>query len=121
MPPSRVRMIDVARAAGVSRTTASFVLNGRDASIPDETQERVRCAAQRLGYRPHDGARSLATGRTNRIGILLNEPDNFSAADPYFVNTLKGVTLGALQHDFNLLLYSAHYPDYRALCDGLLS
>jgi DNA-binding LacI/PurR family transcriptional regulator len=114
-------MIDVARAAGVSRTTASFVLNGRDASIPPETRERVRLAAERMGYRPHDGALALATGTTHRIGILLNEPDSFNAADPYFINTLRGVTVGALRHDYNLLLYSAHYPDYRSLCDGLLS
>jgi LacI family transcriptional regulator len=114
-------MIDVARAAGVSRTTASFVLNGRDASIPPETQERVRHAAERLGYRPHDGARSLATGRTNRIGILLNQPESFSTDDPYFTNLMRGITGGALRNNYNLLLYSARYPDHNAICDGILN
>jgi DNA-binding LacI/PurR family transcriptional regulator len=114
-------MSDVARAAGVSRTTASFVLNGRDASIPIATRQRVQRAAEEMGYRRHAGALALATGQTHRIGILLNEPENFSLHDPYFVHILKGVYAGALHSDYNLLLYAAHYPDHRALCDGLLS
>lgn len=121
MPIPRVRMSDVARVAGVSRTTASFVLNGRDWSIPAETRDRVRRVAQEMGYRPNAAALALATGTTHRIGILLNEPESFNTSDPYFINVLKGITVGALRHDYNLLLYSAHYPNFEALSNGLLS
>lgn len=117
----RVRMSDVADRAGVSRTTASFVLNGRDVAIPAETRQRVLQAARQLGYRPHSAARALATGRTQRIGIVLNDPEGFGAQDTYFTNVLAGVTAGALRHNYNLLLYSAHYPDWRALHGDILA
>ena len=52
----RTTMADVAKAAGVSRTTVSFVLNNRDgARIPPQTRERVQQVAAELGYRPHGG------------------------------------------------------------------
>ena len=60
---------DVARLAGVSRTTVSFVLNNRPGqSIPDATRRRIFDAATTLQYRPHPSARSLAAGLTD---ILL--------------------------------------------------
>jgi LacI family transcriptional regulator len=57
----RVMLSDVAAEAGVSATTASYILNGRGAQmrIAPETEARVRAAAARLGYRPNRSARSL--------------------------------------------------------------
>src|SRR5579862_1601604 len=121
MLAKRVRMIDVAQAAGVSRTTASFVLNGRSASIPEETRQRVRATAEQMGYLRHATATALATGRTHRIGIILNERESFRTEDQYFGKILKGATLGALRHNYNLLLHSAQYADWRAQRDDILS
>ena len=76
MTPSakRVTSSDVARAAGVSRTTVSFVLNNRPGqSIPEATRLRVLEAARRLDYRPHASARALAAGRSDIV--LLSIPD----------------------------------------------
>src|SRR5205085_10823408 len=103
----RVRRIAVALAAGVSRTTASFVLNGREAAIPEETRERVIAAATRMGYRPNASAMELATGRTRRIGIILNNPDLFGSGDMYYSEVLGGITRGALTRNYNLLLHCA--------------
>jgi DNA-binding LacI/PurR family transcriptional regulator len=73
-PVKRVTSQDVARAAGVSRTTVSFVLNGRPGwSIPDETRNRVLDAARQLDYRPRASARALAAGRSDIV--LLAVPD----------------------------------------------
>ena len=73
-PAKRVTSEDVARVAGVSRTTVSFVLNGKDAwSIPEETKQRVFEAARRLEYRPRASARALAAGRSDIV--LLAVPD----------------------------------------------
>ncbi|RYG38455.1 LacI family transcriptional regulator [bacterium] len=66
----RVRMIDVANAAGVSMTTASYVLNDRDVQIPTETRQRVWDAAKRLGFRPNRFAQNLAHQRSGLIGVL---------------------------------------------------
>lgn len=73
-PAKRVTSADVARAAGVSRTTVSFVLNGKPGwSIPDETRNRVLDAARQLEYRPRASARALAAGRSDIV--LLAVPD----------------------------------------------
>ncbi|MFC4117355.1 LacI family DNA-binding transcriptional regulator [Nonomuraea zeae] len=73
-PAKRITSSDVARAAGVSRATVSFVLNDRPGlSITQETRRRVLEAAQRLDYRPHASARSLAAGRSDVV--LLSIPD----------------------------------------------
>lgn len=67
---SRVNSDDVARKAGVSRTTVSYVLNGRQAGIPQATRERVLLAAAELGYRPDPAASSLAGGKTYVISLM---------------------------------------------------
>jgi len=73
-PAKRVTSEDVARAAGVSRTTVSFVLNGKSQwSIPEETRNRVLDAARDLRYRPRASARALAAGRSDIV--LLAVPD----------------------------------------------
>ena len=102
----RVRMIDVAEQAGVSRTTASFVLNDRAAGIPEATRQRVLSIARQMGYEPNAAARSLVTGRTQRIGIVLAVPEYFLTPDLYFAHILSGVTAGNLRRDYNLLFHS---------------
>lgn len=72
----RVTASDVARAAGVSRTTVSYVLNDRSPqSIPEATRQRVKATAAQLGYAPSAAARTLATGRsTLALGLLADWP-----------------------------------------------
>ena len=67
-----VTINDVAREAGVSKTTAVFVLNDRPGfSATDVTRTRVREAAQKLGYRRSGLARALSTGRIYTVGVVL--------------------------------------------------
>ncbi|KQT98443.1 LacI family DNA-binding transcriptional regulator [Sanguibacter sp. Leaf3] len=68
----RATAADVASAAGVSRATVGFVLNnthGQTISAP--TRERVRAAAEGLGYRPHAGAQALARGSSTIVIFVL--------------------------------------------------
>ncbi|WP_042381883.1 LacI family DNA-binding transcriptional regulator [Streptacidiphilus melanogenes] len=68
----RITSADVAREAGVSQTTVSFVLNDtRGQTIPEETRRRVVEAAKRLDYRPRASARSLAAGRSDVVLLAL--------------------------------------------------
>jgi len=72
IPSRRVTSADVAREAGVSRTTVSYVLNNTaHQKIPDETRQRVLEAAARLAYAPSAAARALRTGRTDTVLCLL--------------------------------------------------
>ncbi len=67
-------MQDVARLAGVSQTTVSFVLNDAPyaANIPEETKERIRAAVQTLAYRPNAAAQLLRTRASNSIGFITD-------------------------------------------------
>ncbi len=72
---SRPTILDVARSAGVSPTTVSYVLSGpkeRASRISDDTAKRVRAAVAELGYVANQSARSLRLRRSNRILFLGN-------------------------------------------------
>lgn len=72
MAERRATSTDVARLAGVSRATVSYVLNGNlDQSIPEATRERVRAAAAQLSYTPHAAARALRAGRSNIVLLAV--------------------------------------------------
>ncbi|MEW1720305.1 LacI family DNA-binding transcriptional regulator [Streptomyces sp. NPDC093109] len=71
-PAKRATSADVARVAGVSRTTVSFVLNDKPGqTIPEETRRRVLEAARSLEYQPHSSARALAAGRSDIVLLSL--------------------------------------------------
>ncbi len=62
---------DVARHAGVSRSTVSNILNGNDARFPEQTRRRVLDAARELSYQPSVAGRSLVSGRSDTIVVLV--------------------------------------------------
>lgn len=71
---------DVARAAGVSRSTVSYALSGKR-PISADTRERIAAAITELGFTPNAGARALATSQTHVIGLLVQFfEDEFSPA-----------------------------------------
>lgn len=83
---------DVADAAGVSRTTVSFVLNDApNTQIPEETRRRVWAAAQQLGYYPDASARSLARQRSGNIGVLLCRSTDRVFDDVFLMEVLTGI------------------------------
>ena len=82
-PRGRVTSTDVAREAGVSRATVSYVLNGvSHRGIPETTAARVREAAARLGYLPSAAARSLRRGRSELVLVVLgNWPYSYAVSE----------------------------------------
>ena len=81
---TRATLTDVARAAGVSIASASRVLNGLPAS--DEMRERVRAAVASLDYLPDAAARSLKSGRTHQIAMVVDDLGN-----PAYIAMMRGV------------------------------
>ncbi|MBT2496353.1 LacI family DNA-binding transcriptional regulator [Microbacterium sp. ISL-59] len=77
MPPKSrgVTSVDVARAAGVSQTTVSRIVNGHE-GVSERVRAKVEAAIQQLDYRPNLSARSLVTSRTQTIGVVLGDPRN---------------------------------------------
>ena len=96
---------DVAHAAGVSRTTVSFVLNRRtDVKIPDETRERVLAAAAQLGYHPHAPARQLAHGRSHILALVMRQTPEQVASDAILAETLRGLATAARARRFRVMV-----------------
>jgi DNA-binding LacI/PurR family transcriptional regulator len=96
---------DVATLAGVSRTTVSFVLNGRtDVQIPEDTRQRVREAAAELGYHPHAPARQLAQRATRTLGFVLRQSPEQVAGDALLAETLRGISSAAHQAGYRVLV-----------------
>src|SRR5262245_38086562 len=69
--PQRVRLIDVAREAGVSKALASRVLNGEELPIRPETRQRILAASERMNYHPHAAARGLRRQETGALTLLI--------------------------------------------------
>ncbi|MCR8670736.1 LacI family DNA-binding transcriptional regulator [Agrococcus sp. HG114] len=93
------RLDDVARAAGVSKATASRALSGAP-GVAARTRERVQRAADELGFRASGAARRLATGVTRTIGVLTPSVNRW-----YFGSVLHGIAHAADLHDHDVLLY----------------
>jgi LacI family transcriptional regulator len=100
MPPARVTIADVARRAGVSIATVSRVIN-RTAPVAEETAARVRAAIAALNYVPRAAARSLASRRTDTLGLLLPKISGY-----FFPPLLRGIEAGARENGFGLLIHS---------------
>lgn len=100
--PGRMATIgDVARAAGVSVSTVSYVLSGKR-SISAPTRERVERAVEALGYRPHAGARALASNRSNVIALMV--PFRPGINVQIIMQFVAGVVTTARQFDHDVLL-----------------
>jgi len=112
---------DVATQAGVSRTTVSFVLNGRaDVSIPAETRQRVLRAAETLGYHPHAPARQLAGGRSHVLALVLRQTSEQIAADAVLAETLRGLAHAARGQGFRVMVEPLSHDGPDATYAGLL-
>ncbi|WP_019178789.1 LacI family DNA-binding transcriptional regulator [Microbacterium yannicii] len=92
---------DVARAAGVSKSTASRALTGAG-YVSGSTRERVRAAAASLGYVPTTSAVSLVTGRTQTIGVVMPTLDRW-----FFAQVLEGIQDALRERHLDLVLYGA--------------
>jgi DNA-binding LacI/PurR family transcriptional regulator len=96
---------DVARLAGVSRTTVSFVLNNRDdIRISPETRHKVMAAATELGYHVNAPARQLAAGTSRTVGLVMRQSAEHVAADALLPETLRGLASTARGDDYRVLV-----------------
>lgn len=101
--PGTPTLDDVAREAGVSRSTASRAING-GYKVSPEAQVAVDEVVARLGYTPNRAARSLVTRRTDSIALVVPEPDTLVLTDPFLTGVLRGVNDGIAGTDLQLVL-----------------
>jgi LacI family transcriptional regulator len=100
-----VTIRDVAKQSGFSSTTVSIVLNDAPLAryIPPATKKRIERAAEKLGYRPNQFARSLRSKRSHTVGVMV-----FDMTDPYCTLVLRGIENTLYQASYLPILTDVH-------------
>ncbi|MER5212975.1 LacI family DNA-binding transcriptional regulator [Streptomyces sp. NPDC002838] len=115
----RPTLEDVARRAGVSKSTVSRVINA-EPRVRVEVVERVREVIAELGYVPNQAARQLVTHRTNAVAVVATQPQNRLFLDPFFDLLLRGVRRELAEHGAQAVLLFLEEPDdYARVADFL--
>ncbi|HMG45429.1 MAG TPA: LacI family DNA-binding transcriptional regulator [Acidimicrobiales bacterium] len=96
---------DVAARAGVSRATASRVINGSP-RVTEATRDAVERAVEALRYTPNRAARSLAGSSSDTVALVVSEPSSRLFADPFFAGTVRGVAAALAESRYQLVLLS---------------
>ena len=93
-------IIDVAKKAGVSKTSVSRYLNGKNSGhMSEKTKERIIQAIKELDYQPNSIARSLKQKSTNVIGLVVNDMSNL-----FFLEIIRGIETELKNSGYNLLV-----------------
>src|SRR5579871_1772664 len=98
----RATIDDVARLAGVSRSTVSNALNHRRGRLAQATADRIQQAAEKLQYVPDGLARQLKRGHADTIGLIVP-----SVANPFWGEFVRSVEEAALRRNFGVLVGSS--------------
>lgn len=95
---------DIGRLAGVSRSTVSRVVNESESVRPD-VRQRVLDVIEKTGYTPNAAARSLVSGRTGLIGLVIPSRVHSLFEDPYFSRLIQGISSKCNQLGNSLMLF----------------
>ncbi|WP_314622194.1 LacI family DNA-binding transcriptional regulator [Streptomyces stackebrandtii] len=106
---SRPTLEAVAARAGVSRATASRVVNG-GAGVRAPLVEKVNRAVEELGYIPNHAARTLVTRRNGAVAVIIEEPEFRIFSDPFFEQQVRGISRELTAHDSQLVLLWVEGP-----------
>ncbi|MDQ1007098.1 DNA-binding LacI/PurR family transcriptional regulator [Streptomyces sp. V4I23] len=106
---SRPTLEAVAARAGVSRATASRVVNG-GAGVRAPLVDKVRQAVEELGYVPNHAARTLVTRRNGAVAVIIAEPEFRIFSDPFFEQQVRGISRELTAHDSQLVLLWVEGP-----------
>lgn len=101
---------DVARLAGVSSATVSYVMNNGPRPVSPETRQKVMQAIKELGYQPNAVARNLRRRKTNTLGLIIPDTSN-----TYFAEVAQGIESVAYEKDFTLIFCHSNYDLEREL------
>ncbi|GGB97327.1 LacI family DNA-binding transcriptional regulator [Dyadobacter sediminis] len=103
MTDSKPSMSDLAKKLNVSKTTISFILNGKakERRISEALVEKVLAEAANLGYRPNQFAQSLRTGRTNIIGLMVEDISN-----PFYASIARLIEEKVYQNGYRIVYCS---------------
>jgi LacI family transcriptional regulator len=99
----KLSIVDIANSLNVSKTTVSFILNGRaqEKRISVELVERVLKFVEEVGYKPNSLAKSLRTGKSNIIGLMVEDISN-----PFFASIARLIEDRAYKNGYKIIYCS---------------
>ena len=99
----KLSIVDIANSLNISKTTVSFILNGRarEKRISEELVERVLKYVKEVGYKPNSLAKSLRTGKSNIIGLLVQDISN-----PFFATIARQIEDRAYKNGYKIIYSS---------------
>jgi LacI family transcriptional regulator len=99
----KLSIADIATQLNVSKTVVSFILNNRAAEkrISDELVQRVQNFIKEVGYKPNPIAKSLRTGKTNIIALMVE-----NIADPFFASVARRIENNAYKNGYKIIYCS---------------
>ncbi|MEZ4905894.1 MAG: LacI family DNA-binding transcriptional regulator [Spirosomataceae bacterium] len=100
----KVSMKDIAQKAGVSIALVSYVLNGKakESRVGEEMAKKIKAIAQELNYQPNHLARSLKSGKTHTIGLIIADISN-----PFFANIARVIEDEANKNGYTVIIGSS--------------
>ena len=98
-----VKLTDIAKKAGVSVTTVSFVLNGKN-RVSEEIKEKVFKIVKELDYCPNKTAQRLKGRKFNEICLIISGPNYEYFSNPYLFKIVQGVALVLNAHNYTLTI-----------------
>lgn len=101
---AKIKIIDVAQHAGVSKSTVSQYLNNRFDYMSKETQARIAASIAELNYIPNPIARSLKSAKTKTIGVIVRDITGFDTS-----RTLRGIDDFCKNSDYNVIIYNTDF------------
>jgi LacI family transcriptional regulator len=129
MAEGKLTIRQIAKLAGVSRSTVSRVLNDHP-NVNPETRDQVLRVITKTGFRPDPIARSLSSRRADMIGLVIPLTIQSLFEDPFFPRLMQGIAQGCNRNDYTLTLFLLHtledeeklYPriSRRQFLDGLI-
>ena len=99
-----ITLEEIAKLAGVSRSTVSRVVNGNE-RVREETREKVQAVIDEVNFQPNIAARSLAAGRTGIIGLVIPAGVSALFKDPYFPQLIQGITAACNKNEHSMMLW----------------
>lgn len=101
--PKKVTIRDIASELGLSAMTVSLALRDNP-RISEETRARIRQAIKRMGYKPNQLARALATGKSNLIGVIVP-----NSSDHYYAEVIRAIEDSASSANYHVMLANGSY------------
>jgi LacI family transcriptional regulator len=100
---------EIARIAGVSRSTVSRVINDAP-NVRSEVRQRVWRVVEEMDYHPNAVARSLVSRRNQTLGVFIPETVDIVFVDPFFPGVLRGIAEAANEHEYHLMFSMINHP-----------